>query len=82
MMNCDMDGGGMWMMMALGLVGTLLVLAAIAGLIYLLVRGILSAVRSHRDDPALAELRATFARGAITSEEYEQRLELLQRRRR
>lgn len=79
-MNCEMDGGGMWMMMALGLVGTLLVLAAIAGLIYLLVRGILSAVRSHRDDPALEELRATFARGAITGEEYEQRLELLQRR--
>lgn len=80
MMDCDMAGGGMWMMMAFGLVGTLLVLAAVAGVIYLLVRGLLSAARSHRDDPALAELRATFARGAISGDDYEQRLELLQRR--
>lgn len=79
-MDCEMAGGGMWMMMALGLFGTLLVLAAIAGLVYLLVRGILAAGRSHRDDPALSELRASFARGDITSEEYEQRLDLLKRR--
>lgn len=82
MMNCDMQGGGMWMMMALGLVGTLLVLAVIAALVYVLVRGVLSAMRSHREDLAVAELRATFARGAISSEEYAQRLELLERSRR
>lgn len=77
-----MAGGGMWMMMAFCLVGALLVLTAVAALAYALARGVLSAKRSQGEDAAMTELRVTFARGAITSDEYVQRRDLLERERR
>lgn len=82
MMECpmtDMGGGAMGMMMALGLLGTLLVLAAIAGLAYLVVRAVVSLLRANKSDAAIDELRRAYARGEIDREEYEQRMEVLGR---
>lgn len=79
MMDCGMGemGGAMALMMGLGFVGTLLVLAVLAGLVFLVVRGILRALHGHRGDPALAELRGAYGRGEVSQEEYEQRRSVL-----
>lgn len=80
MMECEMGemgGGAMAVMMGLGVLGTLLALAALAGLVVLVVRGSLRALHGHRGDPALAELRAAYARGEVSQEEYEQRRAVL-----
>lgn len=68
-----MGGGAMAPMMVLGLVGALLVLAVVAGLAFLLVRGLMTARHGHRGDPALDELRSAYARGELDQQEYEQR---------
>lgn len=81
MMDCEMGemgGGAMALMMGLGLLGTLLVLAMLAGLVFLVVRAIMKAFHGHRGDPALAELRAAYARGEVSHEEYEQRRAVLE----
>lgn len=74
----EMSGGTMALMMGLGFLGTLLVLAMLAGLVFLVVRGILKAVHGHRGDPALAALRAAYGRGEVSQEEYEQRRAVLE----
>lgn len=74
----EMGSGAMALMMGLGLLGTLLVLAMLAGLVFLVVRGVLKALHGHRGDPALVELRAAYARGDMSQEEYAQRRAVLE----
>jgi len=69
------DGVSGWMLMvSAGM--QLLFLAVIAGAIYLGYR----ALTRHREstDPAVAELRAAYARGDLSDEEYETRRERLE----
>ena len=74
-----MDGGtwggsnATWMWLLMWLVG----LAVVAGVGYLLYRVVRGSVRGA--DPAVEELRAAYARGDLSDEEYERRRERLQR---
>ncbi|WP_207592995.1 SHOCT domain-containing protein [Halomontanus rarus] len=66
--------GATWMWLLMSIIPLLVIL----GLGYLLY----SAVRqsgSRRTDPALEELRAAYARGDLTDEEFEERRERLRR---
>lgn len=85
-MGGGMWGGGMWgsgMQGGTGLgwlwlVGLLLrvgLLVAIVALGYYLVRAVTA---DDGTDPAVAELRAAYARGDLTDEEYDRRLERLE----
>jgi putative membrane protein len=79
-----MWGGHMWgdgtmpgWMFIVGIVMQLLFLAALVGGGYLIYRAITGSEGSS--DQALEELRLAYARGEMTDEEYEQRLEALER---
>ncbi|MBX0321714.1 SHOCT domain-containing protein [Halomicroarcula sp. F13] len=74
-------GGGMWggtgtgWMWLVGLLFQLLFLAAVVGLGYLVYRAVTGGDGGR--DAAVAELREAYARGDLTDEEYERRLERL-----
>ena len=80
MMGGGMWGGGMWgdtvpgWLWLVGLLVQLGVLVAIVALGYYVVRAITG---DDGTDPAVAELRAAYARGDLTDEEYERRLDRL-----
>jgi putative membrane protein len=76
-----MWGGGMWnggtvpgWMLFVGLVMPLLFLLLLAGLVYLVYRLLTD---EGGEDAAIDELRTAYARGDLTDEEYEDRLERL-----
>lgn len=78
-----MWGTGMWgvdrasgWMFIVGMGMQLLVLAVIVGAIYLGYRAVTTPGEST--DPAVAELRAAYARGDLTDEEYERRRDRLE----
>lgn len=79
MTGCEMGWGSMVGMMAIGLVGVLLVVAAISGLLYLILRFVVRAMHAGRADAALVELRTAFARGDVDVDEYDARRAVLQR---
>lgn len=69
-------GGGMGTYGLVGIGIQLLFLVVLLGGGYLLVRRVLA--QRDADDPALAELRRTYARGELSDEEYETRRAKLQ----
>jgi putative membrane protein len=78
-----MWGGGMWnggtvpgWMLFVGLVMPLLFLLLLVGLVYLVYR-LLTDDDGRGEDAAIDELRTAYARGDLTDEEYEDRLERL-----
>ncbi|MFC6973807.1 SHOCT domain-containing protein [Halomicroarcula sp. GCM10025709] len=67
-------GGGPGWLWGLGLVVPVLFVAGVVGLGYLLVRSIGT---DGDDDPAVEQLRRTYASGELSDEEFERRLERL-----
>ena len=66
--------GSLWPLLVIGLV----CLAIIVGIIYFFYR-VIAGLQRDRSDAALDALRQAYARGELTSEEFEQRRERLQR---
>lgn len=78
-----MWGTGMWgadgvpgWMLIMGVGMPLLVLAVIVGAVYLGYRAVTT--KDESSDPAVAELRAAYARGDLSDEEYERRRDRLE----
>lgn len=72
-----MDGSVSGWLLAVWILMRVLFLVAIVGGVYIVVRAIQG--READTDPALEELRQTYARGELSDEEFEQRRERLER---
>ena len=70
------EGAASGWVLAIGWLMQLLFLAVIVGAIYLGYRAVTGQAGST--DPAIEELRVAYARGDLSDEEYEQRLERLE----
>lgn len=70
------SGGATGWMLLVGLGGQLLLLAVVVGAVYLGYRAVTT--QNGPADPALEELRAAYARGDLSEDEYERRRERLE----
>ena len=78
MMGWAFRGDLPWWVPVVGVAVQLALLAAVVGGVYLLFRSVAGSSDGDRN-PAMAELRAAYARGDLTDEEFERRRERLRR---